>query len=92
MATLMQRLLHVSNPREYTQGDDLFTTTRRKPRIFTGDNSNLVIIKPDSASLLTAQGKYQRFDENNEKIRNAKPDMAELLEVLTEQKRFIDTH
>lgn len=93
MATLMQRLLHVSNPPgEYTQGDDLFTTTRRKPRIFTGDNSNLVIIKPDSASLLTAQGKYQRFDENNEKIRNAKPDMAELLQVLTEQKRFIDTH
>ena len=51
-----------------------------------------MIIKPDSASLLTAQGKYQRFDENNEKIRNAKPDMAELLQVLTEQKRFIDTH
>ncbi|MEG0279925.1 MAG: LPS biosynthesis-modulating metalloenzyme YejM [Morganella sp. (in: enterobacteria)] len=92
MATLMQRLLHVSNPQsEYTQGEDLFSPARRKPWIFTGDNNHLVIIKPDSASVLTSQGKYQRFDENNETIKHAKPDMAELLQVLTEQKRFIDT-
>ena len=47
MTTLMQRLLHVSTPAiEYSQGQDLFSATRRHNWVTAAGGNTLVVTTP----------------------------------------------
>jgi membrane-anchored protein YejM (alkaline phosphatase superfamily) len=47
MTTLMQRLLHVSTPaNEYSQGQDLFSATRRHNWVTAADGNTLAVTTP----------------------------------------------
>lgn len=90
MRTLMQRLLHVkTTPKDYSQGEDLFTAQRRNNWIATGDNNQLVITTPTQTLMLDNSGNYRVYDQNGEEIKDEKPQLALLLQVLTDVKRFI---
>jgi len=90
MRTLMQRLLHVKTaPKDYSQGEDLFTAQRRNDWIATGDGNQLVITTPTQTLMLDNSGNYRVYDQNGEEIKDEKPQLALLLQVLTDVKRFI---
>lgn len=90
MRTLMQRLLHVKTaPKDYSQGEDLFTAQRRNNWIATGDGNQLVITTPTQTLMLDNSGNYRVYDQNGEEIKDEKPQLALLLQVLTDVKRFI---
>lgn len=90
MTTLMQRLLHVSTPaNEYSQGQDLFSATRRHNWVTAASNTDLAITTPKVTVVLNHNGNYRTWDRKDEKIDNQKPQLSLLLQVLTEEKRFI---
>ncbi|MDF8317180.1 MULTISPECIES: LPS biosynthesis-modulating metalloenzyme YejM [Serratia] len=90
MRTLMQRLLHVKTaPKDYSQGEDLFTAQRRNNWIATGDGNQLVITTPTQTLMLDNSGNYRVYDHNGDEIKDEKPQLALLLQVLTDVKRFI---
>ncbi|MRS14932.1 DUF3413 domain-containing protein [Enterobacteriaceae bacterium RIT691] len=90
MTTLMQRLLHVSTPaNEYSQGQDLFSLTRRHNWVTAANNSALAITTPKVTVVLNHNGTYNSWTPNGEKIEEQKPQLSLLLQVLTEEKRFI---
>jgi len=90
MTTLMQRLLHVSTPaNEYSQGQDLFTATRRHNWVTAADSNTLAITTPQMTLVLDQNGNYKSWDAQGEKIRDQKPQLSLLLQVLTDEKRFI---
>lgn len=70
MRTLMQRLLHVKTaPKDYSQGEDLFTAQRRNDWIATGDGNQLVITTPTQTLMLDNSGNYRVYDQNGEEIK-----------------------
>lgn len=90
MTTLMQRLLHVSTPaNEYSQGQDLFTATRRHNWVTAANNNTLAITTPQMTLVLDQNGNYKSWDAQGEKIHDQKPQLSLLLQVLTDEKRFI---
>ncbi|GLR10753.1 hypothetical protein COO59_08855 [Mixta theicola] len=90
MATLMQRLLHVSTPpAEYSQGEDLFAARRQHNWITSVDNARLIITTPQITLVLDANGSYQTYNREGQRLKDHKPQLALLLQVLTEEKRFI---
>ena len=90
MTTLMQRLLHVSTPaNEYSQGQDLFSATRRHDWGTAADNSTLAITTPTITVVLDHNGHYKTWTASGEKEHDPKPQLSLLLQVLTEEKRFI---
>ncbi|MDW3780338.1 LPS biosynthesis-modulating metalloenzyme YejM [Kluyvera cryocrescens] len=90
MTTLMQRLLHVSTPaNEYSQGQDLFSATRRHNWVTAADNSTLAITTPTITVVLDHNGHYKTWTASGEKEHDPKPQLSLLLQVLTEEKRFI---
>ncbi|WP_148872662.1 sulfatase-like hydrolase/transferase, partial [Serratia marcescens] len=90
MTTLMQRLLHVSTPaNEYSQGQDLFSATRRHGWVTAASSSDLAITTPKVTVVLNHNGSYRTWDLNDQKVEDEKPQLSLLLQVLTEEKRFI---
>ncbi|MCS2170544.1 LPS biosynthesis-modulating metalloenzyme YejM [Scandinavium sp. TWS1a] len=90
MTTLMQRLLHVSTPaNEYSQGQDLFSATRRHNWVTAASNTDLAITTPKVTVVLNHNGNYHTWNRDDEKVENQKPQLSLLLQVLTEEKRFI---
>ncbi|BBU96236.1 LPS biosynthesis-modulating metalloenzyme YejM [Providencia rettgeri] len=89
MTTLMQRLLHVSNPPDdYSQGEDLFSVKRTYPWVITGDNDDVVITTDNTTLYMDQNGQFNIYDKQGAIERNEKPDLAELLKIFTELKRF----
>ncbi|EPI9183189.1 LPS biosynthesis-modulating metalloenzyme YejM [Escherichia coli] len=90
MATLMQRLLHVSTPAsEYSQGQDLFNPQRRHYWVTAADNDTLAITTPKKTLVLNNNGKYRTYNLRGERVKDEKPQLSLLLQVLTDEKRFI---
>ncbi|BBV65127.1 TPA: DUF3413 domain-containing protein [Kluyvera ascorbata] len=90
MTTLMQRLLHVSTPaNEYSQGQDLFSATRRHNWVTSADNDTLAITTPSITVVLSHNGHYKTWNAAGEKERDQKAQLSLLLQVLTDEKRFI---
>jgi len=90
MRTLMQRMLHVkTTPKDYSQGEDLFTAQRHNNWIATGDSNQLVITTPTQTLMLDNNGIYRVYDKNDKEIKDEKPHLTLLLQVMTDVKRFI---
>ena len=90
MTTLMQRLLHVSTPaNEYSQGQDLFSATRRHNWVTSADNDTLAITTPAMTVVLSHNGHYKTWSAAGEKEEDQKAQLSLLLQVLTDEKRFI---
>ena len=90
MTTLMQRLLHVSTPAiEYSQGQDLFSATRRHNWVTAAGGNTLVVTTPTLSLVLNSNGNYQTYNLEGEKLKDQKPQLSLLLQVLTDEKRFI---
>ncbi|MBV7407101.1 LPS biosynthesis-modulating metalloenzyme YejM [Enterobacter sp. ENT03] len=90
MTTLMQRLLQVTTPaNEYSQGQDLFTATRRHNWVTAADATTLAITTASMTLVLNHNGTYETYNLRGEKIRDQKPQLSLLLQVLTDEKRFI---
>ena len=90
MTTLMQRLLHVGTPaNEYSQGQDLFSATRRHNWVTAADSSTLAITTPTITVVLDHNGHYKTWTAEGDRIRDQKAQLSLLLQVLTEEKRFI---
>ncbi|MDQ4428677.1 LPS biosynthesis-modulating metalloenzyme YejM [Yokenella regensburgei] len=90
MTTLMQRLLHVSTPaNEYSQGQDLFSATRRQYWVTSADTNTLAITAPEITVVLENNGRYTTWDRKGDKLKDQKPQLSLLLQVLTDEKRFI---
>ncbi|WP_333494481.1 LPS biosynthesis-modulating metalloenzyme YejM [Kluyvera sp. CHPC 1.251] len=90
MTTLMQRLLHVSTPaNEYSQGQDLFSATRRHNWVTSADNDTLAITTPAITVVLSHNGHYKTWNAAGEKEEDQKAQLSLLLQVLTDEKRFI---
>ncbi|MFB5641826.1 LPS biosynthesis-modulating metalloenzyme YejM [Kluyvera ascorbata] len=90
MTTLMQRLLHVSTPaNEYSQGQDLFSATRRHNWVTSADNDTLAIATPSITVVLSHNGHYKTWNAAGEKEQDQKAQLSLLLQVLTDEKRFI---
>ncbi len=91
MATLMQRLLHVTNnPDDYTQGEDLFTATRQRPWLITGDNNDIIVTSENETLFMHNNGQFNLYDAEGNELKDEKPNLAELLKILSEIKRFND--
>ncbi|MDR9888743.1 LPS biosynthesis-modulating metalloenzyme YejM [Pseudenterobacter timonensis] len=90
MTTLMQRLLHVSTPaNEYSQGQDLFSATRRHEWVTAAGGSTLAVTTPEMTLVLNSNGSYESYDKQGEKLSEPKTQLSLLLQVLTDEKRFI---
>ncbi|MBX8462774.1 LPS biosynthesis-modulating metalloenzyme YejM [Enterobacter sp. RIT637] len=90
MTTLMQRLLHVSTPaNEYSQGQDLFSATRRHNWVTAAGGNTLAVTTPELTLVLNSNGSYQTYNLKGEKLKDQKPQLSLLLQVLTDEKRFI---
>jgi len=91
MATLMQRLLHVTTPVvDYSQGEDLFSAKRRHNWVASSSSRHhLVITTPQETLLLDNNGGYAAWNSRGEPLKDHKPQLALLLQVLTDEKRFI---
>lgn len=90
MTTLMQRLLHVSTPaNEYSQGQDLFSATRRHNWATAADSNTLAITTPAITVVLDHNGHYKTWTAEGDRVRDQKAQLSLLLQVLTEEKRFI---
>lgn len=88
--TLMQDLLHVTNPTsDYSQGENLFTPERKNNWILAGDANQLVIISPDQQMQLDNRGQFNAYDNNYKPLPEDKPRLAVLLQALKEVRRFI---
>ncbi|EPN9383202.1 LPS biosynthesis-modulating metalloenzyme YejM [Cronobacter malonaticus] len=90
MTTLMQRLLHVRTPAyEYSQGEDLFSPTRRNNWVMSADNNTLAVTTPQMTLVLDNNGNYRMYDLRGDRMKDDKPQLSLLLQVLTDEKRFI---
>ncbi|ELY5854273.1 LPS biosynthesis-modulating metalloenzyme YejM [Cronobacter malonaticus] len=90
MTTLMQRLLHVRTPAyEYSQGEDLFSPTRRNNWVVSADNNTLAVTTPQMTLVLDNNGNYRMYDLRGDRMKDDKPQLSLLLQVLTDEKRFI---
>ncbi|CAO96303.1 LPS biosynthesis-modulating metalloenzyme YejM [Erwinia tasmaniensis] len=89
MTTLMQRLLHITTPAaDYSQGEDLFATQRRRNWV-TSRTDQLLITTPEETLALDNNGNYSAWDLQGNLLKDRKPQLALLLQVLTDEKRFI---
>ncbi|MFY9994462.1 MAG: LPS biosynthesis-modulating metalloenzyme YejM [Leclercia sp.] len=90
MTTLMQRLLHVSTPaNEYSQGQDLFSATRRHYWVTAASSNTLAVTTPALTLVLNSNGSYRTYNLQGEKLNDHTPQLSLLLQVLTDEKRFI---
>ncbi|MGL9720583.1 LPS biosynthesis-modulating metalloenzyme YejM [Symbiopectobacterium sp.] len=90
MVTLMQRLLHVkTSATDYAQGEDLFAAQRRNNWLVNGNRGALMITTPEQIIQLEANGSYDAYNSDGEKMRDEKPSLPLLLQVLTSERRFI---
>ncbi|MEG1210684.1 MAG: LPS biosynthesis-modulating metalloenzyme YejM [Leclercia sp.] len=90
MTTLMQRLLHVGTPaNEYSQGQDLFSATRRHNWVTAASNNTLAVTTPTLTLVLNSNGSYRTYNPQGEKLNDQTPQLSLLLQVLTDEKRFI---
>lgn len=90
MTTLMQRLLHVRTPAyEYSQGEDLFSPTRRNNWVVSADNNTLAVTTPQMTLVLDNNGNYRMYDLRGDRMKDDKQQLSLLLQVLTDEKRFI---
>lgn len=90
MTTLMQRLLHVNTPaNEYSQGQDLFSATRRHNWVTAAGGNTLTVMTPNQSLVLNSNGNYKTYTPQGERIDDQKPQLSLLLQVLTDEKRFI---
>lgn len=90
MVTLMQRLLHVkTSATDYAQGEDLFAALRRNNWLVNGNRGALMITTPQQIIQLEANGSYDAYNSDGEKLRDEKPSLPLLLQVLTSERRFI---
>lgn len=90
MTTLMQRLLHVQTPAsEYSQGEDLFTASRRHNWVVGADSNTLAITTPDITLVLDNNGNYRTWDRTGHEMKEERLQLNLLLQVLTDEKRFI---
>ncbi len=89
VATIMQRLLHVTNPADdYTQGEDLFTATRQRPWLITGTNDELIITTETETMFMRHNGQFSLYDTQGNELKTEKPNLIELIKIFTEMKRF----
>ncbi|MGP1924732.1 MAG: LPS biosynthesis-modulating metalloenzyme YejM [Arsenophonus sp. NEOnobi-MAG3] len=89
MTTLMQRLLYVDNsPKDYSQGEDLFTPKRNQPWILSGDEQALIINFTNKTLYINQNGKVYIFDDKGKKIKDEKPDLTQLLRAFAEYTHF----
>jgi len=80
----------VSTPAiEYSQGQDLFSATRRHNWVTAANSHTLAVTTPAFTLVLNSNGTYQTYNLNGEKIKDQKPQLSLLLQVLTDEKRFI---
>ena len=71
MTTLMQRLLHVSTPaNEYSQGQDLFSATRRHNWVTAAGNDTLAVTTPMLTLVLNNNGNYQTYNLQGERLKD----------------------
>ncbi|MGL9733818.1 MAG: LPS biosynthesis-modulating metalloenzyme YejM [Symbiopectobacterium sp.] len=90
MVTLMQRLLHVkTSTTDYAQGEDLFAAQRRNNWLVNGNHGALMITTPEQIIQLEANGSYDSYNSDGEKLRDEKPSLPLLLQILTNERRFI---
>lgn len=90
MTTLMQRLLSVQTPaNEYSQGEDLFSATRKNDWLIAANNSTLAVTTAEMTLVLDNNGSYRMYNLQGEHIKETKPLLALLLQVLIDEKRFI---
>jgi len=90
MTTLMQRLLHVNTPaNEYSQGQDLFSATRRHNWVTAAGGNTLAVTTPELSLVLNSNGSYKTYNLQGERLSDQKPQLSLLLQVLTDEKRFI---
>ncbi|MCU6670292.1 LPS biosynthesis-modulating metalloenzyme YejM [Enterobacteriaceae bacterium H4N4] len=90
MTTLMQRLLHVSTPaNEYSQGQDLFSATRRHYWVTAASSNTLAVTTSALTLVLNSNGSYKTYNAQGEKLNDHTPQLSLLLQVLTDEKRFI---
>ncbi len=90
MTTLMQRLLHVNTPaNEYSQGQDLFSPTRRHNWVTAAGGNTLAVTTPELSLVLNSNGSYKTYNLQGERLSDQKPQLSLLLQVLTDEKRFI---
>lgn len=90
MTTLMQRLLHVSTPaNEYSQGQDLFSASRRHYWVTAASSNTLAVTTPALTLVLNSNGSYRTYNLQGEKLNDHTPQLSLLLQVLTDEKRFI---
>lgn len=92
MQTLMQDVLRVTtSPKQYSQGENLFTANTRK-WLIAGSESDIAVLCPDETILIDGSGSYQIYNLNNQLQKHEKIGLSTFLQLVTENRRFMVTN
>lgn len=92
MTTLMQRLLFVTtSARNYSQGNDLFSTERDPMHIWiTSSIDNKLVINTSTLTMvLDNNGHFATYQDTGKRLTANHEQLGLLLQVLTEERRFL---
>lgn len=88
--TLMESMLSVSSPAElYSSGTNMFElTSHSRGWVIAGDSRDIVVVQPNSTTVVDKFGNYRVYDKNYSLVPEGKPQLSVLMQVMHELKRF----
>ncbi|KHT64670.1 hydrolase [Photobacterium gaetbulicola] len=87
--TLMESLFNTTTPSSaYSSGNSLFSPSAKRRWILAGNEKDIVMIQPQSTTVIDKYGNYLVYDQDYKRLDSAKPKLSTLMQAMHEMKRF----
>lgn len=87
--TLMESMLSAATPAStYSSGVNLFTSSSKRRWILAGNEDDIVMIQPQTTTVVDKYGNYRVYNEDYKRMESAKPKLSTLMQAMHELKRF----
>ncbi|WEM43241.1 DUF3413 domain-containing protein [Photobacterium sp. DA100] len=87
--TLMESLFNTTTPSSvYSSGNSLFSNPTKRRWILAGNEKDIVMIQPESTTVIDKYGNYLVYDQDYKRLDSAKPKLSTLMQAMHEMKRF----
>ncbi|MFZ6043485.1 hydrolase, partial [Vibrio natriegens] len=81
--TLMESMLSAATPAStYSSGVNLFTSSSKRRWILAGNEDDIVMIQPQTTTVVDKYGNYRFYNEDYIRMESAKPKLSTLMQAM----------
>nr|WP_086938123.1 DUF3413 domain-containing protein [Thaumasiovibrio occultus] len=91
LPSLLTHVFGVTNPSsDYSSGvaTDPLAVSKTRRWVLSGNSEDIVMVEPQSTTVINPEGNYRIYDENYHRNDDAKPKLSYLIDVMKETRRF----